>query len=103
MGQFSFRWSIFFNDGLAFTAFVRQARYRERFMGYRTIVMEILPKLPAKFAAFGGEFKIDSGHTEWVDARVHQTDFTTTFSPNQVVPHAVKGVTLLKSSLNSAG
>ena len=33
------------------------------------------------------EFKTDSGHTEWVDARVHQTGFTTTFTPNRVVPH----------------
>ncbi len=29
-----------------------------------------------------------SGHTEWVDGRVHQTGFTTTFGPNQIVPIA---------------
>jgi hypothetical protein len=29
-----------------------------------------------------GEFKIDSGHTEWVDGRIHQTGFTSTFPPN---------------------
>jgi prepilin-type processing-associated H-X9-DG protein len=34
-----------------------------------------------------GDFKVDSGHTEWVDARVHQTGFTTTFPPNTRVPH----------------
>lgn len=49
--------------------------------------------LPSEVAAFGGEFKIDSGHTEWVDARVHQTGFTTTFSPNQMVPYQVNGIT----------
>lgn len=27
-----------------------------------------------------------SGHTEWVDGRVHQTGFTTTFTPNSMVP-----------------
>ena len=27
-----------------------------------------------------------SGHTEWVDGRVHQTGFTTTFPPNTTVP-----------------
>lgn len=40
---------------------------------------------------FGGEFKADSGHTEWVDARVHQTGFTTTFAPNTLVKHVVNG------------
>lgn len=44
------------------------------------------PNLPAAIAAFGGSFKTDSGHTEWVDARVHQTGFTTTFTPNTRVP-----------------
>jgi len=33
-----------------------------------------------------GEFKADSGHTEWVDARVHQVGFTTVFTPNTFVP-----------------
>ena len=37
-------------------------------------------------AALGGSFKTDSGHTEWVDARIHQSGFTTTFSPNTKVP-----------------
>ena len=48
------------------------------------------PIAPEEIAQFGGEFKIDSGHTEWVDARVHQTGFTTTFPPNTVVPHRVE-------------
>lgn len=29
-----------------------------------------------------GAFKTNSGHTEWVDGRVHQIGFTTTFAPN---------------------
>jgi prepilin-type N-terminal cleavage/methylation domain-containing protein len=29
-----------------------------------------------------GSFKRDSGHTEWVDGRVHQTGFTAMFAPN---------------------
>lgn len=45
-----------------------------------------MPTTPDEVAAFGGEFKVDSGHTEWVDARVHQTGFTTTFPPNTIVP-----------------
>ncbi len=35
--------------------------------------------------AGGGSNKSDSGHTEWVDGRVHQTGFTTTLPPNSKV------------------
>jgi prepilin-type N-terminal cleavage/methylation domain-containing protein/prepilin-type processing-associated H-X9-DG protein len=54
-----------------------------------------VPATPAELAAYfgSGEFKPDSGHTEWVDARVHQTGFTTTFPPNTVVPYTAGGVT----------
>jgi prepilin-type N-terminal cleavage/methylation domain-containing protein/prepilin-type processing-associated H-X9-DG protein len=53
-----------------------------------------VPNTPAEVAAyFTGEFKADSGHTEWVDARAHQTGFTTTFPPNTNVPSAVGGQT----------
>jgi hypothetical protein len=53
----------------------------------------VRPETPPEIAAFGGEFKSDSGHTEWVDARVHQTGFTTTFSPNTLVPYIADGKT----------
>ena len=51
--------------------------------------------LPAvsQISGFGGNFKKNSGHTEWVDGRVHQTGFTTTFPPNTFVPHVNNGVT----------
>lgn len=54
-----------------------------------------VPDTPADLAAYftAGEFKADSGHTEWVDARVHQTGFTTTFPPNTKVPYQAGGVT----------
>ena len=42
--------------------------------------------------AFGGEFKRDTGHTEWVEGRTHQTGFTTTFPPNTKVPFEDEGV-----------
>jgi prepilin-type N-terminal cleavage/methylation domain-containing protein len=40
---------------------------------------------PSEVCTEGGDdmdFKENSGHTEWVDGRVHQTGFTTTFTPN---------------------
>lgn len=46
-----------------------------------------VPVSPLEIAAYGGEFKMDSGHTEWVDARTHQTGFTWTFPPNTKVPY----------------
>ncbi len=48
-----------------------------------------VPLLPSQLSAFGGEFKVDSGHTEWGDARTHQTGFTTTFTPNTKCSHVV--------------
>lgn len=52
-----------------------------------------VPSTPAEVVVYGGEFKVDSGHTEWVDARVHQTGFTTTFPPNTKVPYTDRGTT----------
>lgn len=43
------------------------------------------PSSTAQVTGYGGSFKTDSGHTEWVDARVHQTGFTTVFTPNTKV------------------
>jgi prepilin-type N-terminal cleavage/methylation domain-containing protein/prepilin-type processing-associated H-X9-DG protein len=49
--------------------------------------------LPAAdgITGLGGNFKPNSGHTEWVDGRVHQTGFTGTFTPNALVPHTTAG------------
>lgn len=49
------------------------------------------PGAPADIAGYGGDFKVDTGHTEWVDGRTHQTGFTTTFTPNTVVPYSSGG------------
>lgn len=51
------------------------------------------PSSPAEISGYGGNFKTNSGHTEWVDGRVHQTGFTTVFPPNTVVPHTANGQT----------
>jgi prepilin-type N-terminal cleavage/methylation domain-containing protein len=48
---------------------------------------------PNGVSGLGGSFKTDSGHTEWVDGRGHQTGFTTVFTPNTVVPHVSGGIT----------
>ncbi len=52
---------------------------------------EATPPPPEGISALGGSFKSSTGHTEWVDGRVHQTGFTTTYPPNTVVSHVVDG------------
>ena len=50
------------------------------------------PASPATVVGYGGSFKADSGHTEWVDGRVHQTGVTTTFPPNTRFPYTDGGI-----------
>lgn len=52
-----------------------------------------MPTDPSTVSGLGGDFKTNSGHTEWIDGRVHQAGFTTTFAPNTEVLHTVNGVT----------
>jgi prepilin-type N-terminal cleavage/methylation domain-containing protein/prepilin-type processing-associated H-X9-DG protein len=49
------------------------------------------PADPAGATSMGGDFKSNSGHTEWVDARVHQSGFTAAFPPNTKVPFTSGG------------
>ena len=53
------------------------------------------PNDPGTIAALGAgcEFDPIDSHTEWVEGRVHQTGFTTTFPPNTRVPFATGGMT----------
>lgn len=50
------------------------------------------PATPGHYAN-GADLKLgtnrdtNEGHSEWCDGQVHQTGFTTTFTPNQIVPY----------------
>ena len=50
-----------------------------------------IPLSPEELCSLGGSFLLESGHTEWVDGRVHQTGFTATFPPNTKVRCDVDG------------
>lgn len=50
-----------------------------------------IPATPAAVVALGGTLKTNSGHTEWVDSRTHQTGFTGTFPPNTEFLHSAGG------------
>ena len=51
-----------------------------------------MPVIPTDVCSLAGSFKTETGHTEWVDGRVHQSGFTTTFTPNTKVTCEVSGI-----------
>ncbi len=51
------------------------------------------PASPAELASYFGETFDFNGHTEWVEGDVHETGFTTTFTPNTEVPYMDGGAT----------
>lgn len=82
-------------DGLSNTLAAAEVRAYTPYLrdgGNPSVAGAPVPASPADIAALGGNFKPDSGHTEWVDARVHQTGFTTVFPPNTVVPYTNGGI-----------
>lgn len=73
-------------DGLSNTlAFAEVKAYNPYFRDAALGAGQTAPTLPGDVCALAGNFKSNSGHTEWVDGRVHQTGFTTTFTPNTEV------------------
>lgn len=50
---------------------------------------------------FGSESPQASGHTEWVDPKVHQSGYTATFGPNTRVPIAGSGGTAPDGDFNN--
>ncbi len=79
-------------DGLSNTiAFAEVKAYTPYLRDGGTPSGGAFPTGPSVVSGFGGSFKTNSGHTEWVDARVHQSGFTTVFVPNTTVPHTSNG------------
>ena len=60
---------------------------------YRNAALAADPGIPPPDAlcALGGQFKPETGHTEWIDGRAHQTGFTAAYTPNTKVPCEVAG------------
>jgi prepilin-type N-terminal cleavage/methylation domain-containing protein len=73
-------------EGKTFTAVIRDG-------GVPAGLGGAVPATPADVLAFGGTFKADGGHIEWVDARSIQSGFTTTFTPNTRVLYTTGGTT----------
>lgn len=54
--------------------------------GQPSVSAATVPTFPTEVVSYGGNFKQNTGHTEWVDGRAHQSGFTATFPPNTVIP-----------------
>lgn len=51
-----------------------------------------MPTSPAQVVGYGGTFKGETGHTEWVDSKIHETGFTANFIPNTKIIYNSAGV-----------
>ncbi len=85
-----------FGDGLSNTVGVAEGKaYQPNVWDTRVpATLGVLPpSTPADLAEYltGGTFD-SNGHTEWVEGDVHETGFTTTFTPNKKVSHVSGGV-----------
>ncbi len=74
-----------FTDGLSNTLMLAEVKgwtpyYRDGDSG-----TAVPTNLPSEICSLAGNFKTESGHTEWVDGRTHQSGFTATFTPNTKV------------------
>ena len=79
-------------DGLSNTLGMAEVKAYTPYLRDGNAAPAARPTDPAAVGGYGGSFKTDSGHTEWVDARVHQTGVTTTFPPNTKVLYSASGV-----------
>ena len=77
-------------DGMSFTLAFAEVKAFTPYLRDGSAGTAAIPK-PEQITSLGGSFKSSSGHTEWVDGRVHQTGMTTTFTPNTIVRHFSDG------------
>jgi hypothetical protein len=83
-----------FTDGLSNTvAFAEVKAYQPKLANSSTPGMmgAAVPTTPADVLGYGGTYGA-TGHTEWVDGKVHETGFTGVFTPNTVVKYNNAGV-----------
>jgi type II secretory pathway pseudopilin PulG len=71
-----------FTDGTNKTLLVAEVKGWTPYFRDLAHTDETPPANPSQVCSLGGSFKSNSGHTEWVDGRVHQTGFTAAFTPN---------------------
>lgn len=80
-----------FHDGLSNTLGMAEVKAYTPYFRNAGMDSVPIPTDPLGLCGLGGQFKRNSGHTEWVDGRCHQIGFTTTFSPNKETICVVDG------------
>mgnify|MGYP001296138814 FL=1 len=71
-----------FSDGLSNTLMLAEVRGWQPYYRDTNNATDSIANTPTEVCALKSGTLRDSGHTEWIDGRVHQTGFTTTFTPN---------------------
>ena len=79
-----------FLDGLSNTIAAAEVKAWNPYFRNAGLANPAIPQ-PADICNLGGQFKQNSGHTEWVDGRVHQIGITATFAPNTQVNCLIDG------------
>lgn len=82
-----------FKDGLSETLAFAEVKTHQAFVwksGKPGMIGAEIPATPGEVVAFGGTLGT-SGHTEWVNGKVHQTGFTSAFTPNTRVKYDLGG------------
>ena len=71
-------------DGLSNTLGFAEVKVYQSYLRNASItsLSQAMPATVAELCNLGGDFKPDGEHVEWVDGKVHETGFTTTFPPN---------------------
>lgn len=86
-----------FTDGTSSTLLMSEVKAFQAIVKESPVPSILPPTVPTIVGALGGasgaDFDPENGHTEWVEGRVHQTGFTTTFGPNTMVPYTTGGTT----------
>jgi len=82
-----------FSDGMSKTLGIGEVKAYQPYFRNAGGALTAMPTDPSAICGKGGEFKPESGHTEWVDGKAHQTGFTTTFTPNTRVECQQNGQT----------
>jgi len=95
------------SDGTSKTLLVAEVKAYTPYFRDQSLNQAVAPATTGEICGLGGSFKADSGHTEWVDGRAHQTGFTAVFSPNTRVECIQNGQahdvdwTAMRESLNA--
>ena len=80
-----------FNDGMSGTLMLAEVRGWQPYFRDGKQGSDALPSQTSEICSMAGNFKADSGHTEWVDGRAHQSGFTATFPPGTQVTCDIGG------------